>query len=140
MNLKMAFTQAIVVLLVITTIIGGVFYGAYTYVNTLDVSTIDPTWVPLVTLFKNFFASQAVAFLITFIYNIWGYAKNKSNALAAGTKIEYDLNKYFGSLAYYGGGLAIVFIALPTPYNAIGTAIVFFLKLSGSVIGDVFAK
>ena len=69
----------------------------------------------------------------------WGYIEAYAHAKATGNpQIEYDVNKFYKTAAYYTGNLAIIFNVAPTTeLRAIGTAIVFFIDILGSVLGKI---
>lgn len=134
-----SFPRAITVTFVVLVIAAGVFVGIHEVVVRIDVSSAPSALQGFVFVVQRFFLSGPVAFVVGWIWNILGFARAAARARAKNTEIQYDINRFYSTVSYYMGGVAIAFIAMPEPWNWIGVAVTFFIDLLGSEIKHVFA-
>ena len=140
-KMKIAFQKALPVVTVILVCIGGILLGVEQTLKSLDMSKVPEIWRGIVTYVVNVFSGGAFATGLIWLRNIFGYLSAKAREKAKGTTIEYDLNKFWQTLAGYMGSISIVFVAAPTPeWKAIGAMIVFFIDLIPSVLQGIFPK
>jgi hypothetical protein len=137
----MDFKKALPLVTAILVVIGGILLGVQQALKTIDISTVPEVWQGPLTYLVNIFSGGAFAMGLVWLRNIFGYLSAKARKAAAGTTTEYDLNKFYQTLAGYMGSISIVFVAAPTPeLKAIGAMIVFFIDLIPSVLQGIFPK
>ena len=134
-NWKTAFP----VITVVLAIVGGVLLAVQTAIMGIEVNTVPGTLQGVFVFLRNMFGGGLFAVGLVWLRNSWGYIEAYAHAKATGNpQIEYDVNKFYKTAAYYTGNLAIIFNVAPTTeLRAIGTAIVFFIDILGSVLGKI---
>jgi len=134
-NWKTAFP----VITVVLAIVGGALLAVQTAILGIGVDTVPGVLQGVFVFLRNVFGGGLFAVGLVWLRNCWGYVEAYAHAKATGNpQIEYDVNKFYKTAAYYTGNLAIIFNVAPTlELRAIGTAIVFFIDILGSVLGKI---
>jgi hypothetical protein len=134
-NWKTAFP----VITVVLAIVGGVLLAVQTAIMGIEVNTVPGALQGIFVFLRNMFGGGLFAVGLVWLRNCWGYIEAYAYAKATGNpQIEYDVNKFYKTAAYYTGNLTIIFNVAPTTeLRAIGTAIVFFIDILGSVLGKI---
>jgi len=88
------YKKAIILLL----FVAGVLSGISVVVQTVDVSTISPEWLPVWGCLVYIFATGAGGTAFTFLRNILGYAYTY---FEQNGKIQYDKNKLYATWARF---------------------------------------
>jgi hypothetical protein len=123
-------------------LIGGTFLAVTHAIQTIDVATVPAFFQGFVIFVQNFFSAGVLAVGLIWLRNTWGYLEAYMRERIKGeVQLEYDVNKWYKTAAYYIGSIAVVFNLAPTPtLRAIGVAVVFFMDLLGSIIGRIWPK
>jgi len=134
-NWKTAFP----VITVILAIIGGALLAVQTAILGIGVDTVPGALQGIFVFLRNVFGGGLFAVGLIWLRNSWGYIEAYAQAKTTGNQqLQYDMNKFYKTAAYYTGNLAIIFNLAPTlELRAIGTAIVFFIDILGSVLGKI---
>ena len=134
-NWKTAFP----VITVILAIIGGALLAVQTAILGIGVDTVPEALQGVFVFLRNVFGGGLFAVGLVWLRNSWGYIEAYAQARTTGNQqLQYDMNKFYKTAAYYTGNLAIIFNVAPTTeLRAIGTAIVFFIDILGSVLGKI---
>jgi hypothetical protein len=137
---KMDLKTGLAVTILIAVVAIVVFQVVALEVAKIDVATVNPVFQDVIVFLQKFFASGPIAFLVTWFANISGYAINLAGKKAQEQNLSYNLYKFWQTTALYLGAGAILFGTLPEPYNKIGLAFVFVIKLVGNVIEKIVAE
>ena len=113
-----------------------------TVVSAIDVNTVPVAFQGAIIFVRNVFGGGVFAIGLIWLRNSWGYIEAYAQKKVEGdVALEYDVNKFYKTTAYYIGNIAIIFNVAPTPeLRAIGTAIVFFLDVGASTLAKIFRK
>lgn len=143
---KLSRKSKFVIFLFLALVLIAVFGFADAAVNSIDISTIAPVWVGPVTFLIVVFSSSYVKFAVIFVRNIGGYLyAYTQNYIQAGedgkpfTGLEYKFSKFFKTFLYYGMGLTIVLVALPSPWKEVGTLVIIVIDLVKSEYSRIVA-
>ena len=90
-------------------------------------SYIEPIWGYIVV----FFESAPVIIVLALGRNLLGYARNYWKTDHAES---YDINRLYGTWAYYIGGITTVLAAVPEPFDSVAVAIIVLLDFVTSEI------
>jgi len=113
-------------LLALLLILAAVFVGVQVYLNQVDVSAmpaeVQQFFVPLVAFFKL----APALLIIGFLRNIFGFfiewTKGKYGE-------SYEFSKFLTTIGYYVGLIGIIAVAVPAPYNEIGSFVLVIVNL-----------
>ena len=135
----MQIKQALPVITIVLAVIAAVFLAVNTAINNLSIESVPIGLQQAVVFIKQFFNGSLVAVAVIWLRNVWGYVEAFARAKTQGqTELEYDVNKFYKTAAYYLGNTAVIFNLAPTAeLQAIGVAIVFFIDILGSVISKI---
>ena len=135
----MKLKQALPAITVVVAVIGAAFLAVNTAIGNVNVDTVPAGLQQAVVFIKQFFNGGLVALTVIWLRNVWGYIEAFARAKTQGqTELEYDVNKFYKTAAYYLGNTAVIFNLAPTAeLQAIGVAIVFFIDILGSVISKI---
>lgn len=138
MNIKTAI-PAITVLLII---FGGGFLTVTQALQNVALSTVPDGFRQVGAFLQNTFGAGVVAVGLIWLRNIWGYLEAYAQKKATGNvSLQYDVNKFYKTTAYYLGNLAIVFNVAPTPeLRAVGTFIVFIIDVLASQVNRILPQ
>lgn len=91
---------------------------------------------------QKFFNGGLVALAVVWHRNVWGYIEAFAQTKTQGqTELEYDVNKFHKTAAYYLGNTVDIFNLAPTAeLQAIDVAIVFFIDFLGSILAKIFVR
>jgi len=106
----------------------AVFAGLGEWFKTIDLATVPEFAQKFVVIVQNFFALGPVAFMLLYLRNIGGYARNWLT-LHKTQAVDYELNRYVNTVLYYIGVFLPVVAAIPEPYNWVGGVLVAFADI-----------
>jgi hypothetical protein len=134
--------QAIPAITLLLATVGGISLAVNAELTQIDLNTVPQLLQGLVAFIKSIFASGVLSVGLIWLRNIWGYIGAYASAKMEGNApLEYDVNKFYKTIAYYMGSIAIIFNVAPTPeLKAIGSAIVFFIDVLNSVFHQLLSK
>lgn len=134
--------QAFPAITAILAVLAGILIAIQTAVSAIDLNTVPPTFQGIIIFTRNLFGGGVFAVGLIWLRNSWGYIEAYARKRVEGeVELEYDVNKFYKTTAYYMGNIAIIFNIAPTPeLRAVGTAIVFFLDILTSTLGRIFVK
>lgn len=137
-NLKTAIPSITVILI----IIGGAFLTITQALQNVDVSTVPEYFKQIMVFVQNTFGAGVVAVALIWLRNMWGYVEAYAqNKVLGNASLQYDVNKFYRTTAYYLGNLAIVFNVAPTPeLRVVGTFIIFVIDILGSKASRILQK
>ena len=115
----MSNTEKLVIAFAIFAILAGVFVGIGEYFKTIDMTTVPEFAKEFVIVVQRFFSLGSVTFVILYLRNILGYARNWIKNHKTGN-VDFELNRYYDTIMYYIGPVNIAIAAVPEPYNWIG--------------------
>lgn len=134
-----SFTGALPLITAILLILASVTVGVYTALEAVNVATVPYPFSTIVVFLKTTLLGGSISVGLIWLRNIFGFLTARFGSKAEGGVEEYDINKFYKTTSYYFGTIAMVFNMAPTPeWRAIGTGIVFFIDLLGSVLSQVF--
>jgi hypothetical protein len=136
------FGQAVPAITLLLAVVGGVLLAISTELTQIDLNAAPQMLQGVVAFAKSVFASGVLSVGLIWLRNVWGYIGAYAKAKTQGNvALEYDVNKLYKTAAYYMGSIAVIFNVAPTPeLKAIGSAIVFFIDISGSVLREFLDK
>ena len=111
--------ERLVIAFAIFIIGAGVFVGIGEYFKALDLATVPEFARNFILVVQKFFSLGSVTFVILYLRNILGYARNWLKNHKTGT-VDFELNRYYDTIMYYIGPFNISLAAIPEPYNWIG--------------------
>jgi flagellar biosynthesis protein FlhB len=117
-------TEKLVIAFAIFIVLAGVFVGIGQYFKSLDISTVPEFARDFVLIVQKFFSYGSVTFVVMFLRNILGYARNWLT-LHKTQAVEYELQRYYNTIMYYVGVFNVILSAVPEPYNWIGAVFAF---------------
>jgi hypothetical protein len=134
--------KAFLVITISLAALAAALIAVQTALLAIDVNTVPQAFQGVVVLIRNVFGGGVFAIGLIWLRNSWGYIEAYARKKVEGeVQLEYDVNKFYKTTAYYMGNIAIIFNIAPTPeLRAIGTAIVFFIDILASTLGKIFAK
>jgi hypothetical protein len=135
----MKLKQAVPTITVVLAVAAAVFLAISTAINNVNIESVPIGLQQAAIFVKQFFSGGLVALAVIWLRNVWGYIEAFARAKTQGqTELEYDVNKFYKTTAYYLGNTAVIFNLAPTAeLQAIGVAIVFFIDILGSVLGKI---
>jgi hypothetical protein len=138
----MQIKQALPTITIVLAIIAAIFLAVSTAINNVNIETVPVGLQQAVAFIKQFFNGSLIAVAVIWLRNVWGYIEAYTRAKIQGqAQLEYDINKFYKTAAYYLGNTAVIFNLAPTSeLKAIGVAIVFFIDLLGSILAKIFTK
>ena len=116
-----------------TVIILAILISIPAYLNTVNIAILPPFMVPFFSILKTFFALGPALFALGFMRNIFGYIFEYTKSRY---KESYDFSKYLQTIAYYVGLVGIIAVAVPAPYNEIGSFVLVIINLAMQAIGN----
>jgi len=137
-NWKTAFP----VITVVLAIVGGALLAVQTAILGIGVDTVPGVLQGVFVFLRNVFGGGLFAVGLVWLRNSWGYIEAYAQAKTTGNQqLQYDMNKFYKTAAYYTGNLAIIFNLAPTAeLRAVGAAIVFFIDVLGSIFAKILSK
>jgi len=121
-------TERLVIAFAIFTVLAGVFVGIGEYFKGLDITTVPEFARNFVVVVQKFFSYGALTFVLMYLRNILGYARNWLQNHKT-EQVQFDLDRYYNTIMYYIGPFNIALAAVPEPYNWIGGLLMFFTEV-----------
>ena len=132
-------TEKLVIAFAIFAILAGVFVGIGEYFKGIDMTTVPEFAKQFVTVIQRFFSLGSVTFVILYLRNILGYARNwlKNHKTEP---VNFELNRYYDTIMYYMGPVNIAIAAIPEPYNWIGGVLLMVVEVFTAEFNKVSPK
>jgi hypothetical protein len=132
-------TEKLVIAFAIFAILVGVFVGIGEYFKTIDMTTVPEFAKQFVTVIQKFFSLGSVTFVVLYLRNILGYARNWIQNHKT-EPVNFELNRYYDTIMYYIGPVNIAFAAIPEPYNWVGGVLLMVVEVFTAEFKKVVPK
>jgi len=117
-------TESLVLAFAIFLVLAGSFVAVGEYFKTIDLTTVPEFAREFVIVVQRFFSLGAVTFVVMYLRNILGYARNWIGKEENAT-VTFEMKRYTDTIMYYVGVFNVVVSAVPEPYNWLGGVLIF---------------
>lgn len=121
--------QKLVVAFTIFVVLAAVFVAISEGVQTLPIESVPTQLVPVTSVIVQFFSYAPIAFAVAWLRNLLGFFRNWLKARGTDEEVEFELKRYFDTVAYYIGPFTVILASIPAPYNAVGAALIFVIDV-----------
>jgi hypothetical protein len=121
-------SEKLIVAFAVFIIGAGVFVGIGEWAKTINLTAVPEFAQKFVIAIQNFFTLSPVAFILLYLRNLLGYARNWFLKHKTET-VTFEMNRYYNTILYYIGVFLPVVAVFPEPYNWIGGVLVTFTDI-----------
>jgi hypothetical protein len=121
-------TEKLIIAFAVFIIGAGIFVGIGQWAKTIDLATIPEFAQKFIITIQNFFSLGPVAFILLYLRNLLGYARNWFLKHKTET-VTFEMDRYYNTILYYIGVFLPVVAVFPEPYNWIGGVLVTFVDI-----------